>query len=238
VSGTGGSASWPRTAGPRRHLDSRRRGGGTGHGSGVDDGTRTRDPHLGKVMPYQLGHIHEPPPGVEPGTSSLPRKCSAVMSYGGKIPPVLGDSAGRPRLERGLCPGSRPGGSAIPPATIAGKRCQDGPLRQRAESLSFTVPGGRCLSLRRLPLASPRPGAPGLEPPPGATPGWPTLQGSPGRWTWRRRDHGGIRTRTGHVLGVLPLPGWATRPRARPRLLTVSCPRITCARAPVIPDAR
>ena len=26
---------------------------------GADDGTRTRDPHLGKVMLYQLSHIRE-----------------------------------------------------------------------------------------------------------------------------------------------------------------------------------
>ena len=25
--------------------------------SGADDGTRTRDPHLGKVMLYQLSHV-------------------------------------------------------------------------------------------------------------------------------------------------------------------------------------
>ena len=28
---------------------------------GADDGTRTRDPHLGKVMLYQLSHIRAPP---------------------------------------------------------------------------------------------------------------------------------------------------------------------------------
>lgn len=27
--------------------------------TGADDGTRTRDPHLGKVMLYQLSHIRK-----------------------------------------------------------------------------------------------------------------------------------------------------------------------------------
>ena len=31
----------------------------------ADDGIRTRDPHLGKVMLYQLSHVRAPPP---PGT--------------------------------------------------------------------------------------------------------------------------------------------------------------------------
>ena len=29
-------------------------------GSGAEDGTRTRDPHLGKVMLYQLSHFRMP----------------------------------------------------------------------------------------------------------------------------------------------------------------------------------
>ena len=35
--------------------------------SGAEDGTRTRDPHLGKVMLYQLSHFRpflDEPPGV------------------------------------------------------------------------------------------------------------------------------------------------------------------------------
>ena len=32
----------------------------------ADDGIRTRDPHLGKVMLYQLSHVRAAPTGVEP----------------------------------------------------------------------------------------------------------------------------------------------------------------------------
>ena len=31
--------------------------------SGADDGIRTRDPHLGKVMLYQLSHVRVSPSG-------------------------------------------------------------------------------------------------------------------------------------------------------------------------------
>ena len=31
------------------------------HHGGADDGTRTRDPHLGKVMLYQLSHVRKRP---------------------------------------------------------------------------------------------------------------------------------------------------------------------------------
>jgi hypothetical protein len=31
--------------------------------SGADDGIRTRDPHLGKVMLYQLSHVRVSPAG-------------------------------------------------------------------------------------------------------------------------------------------------------------------------------
>ena len=43
----------------------------TGPWSGADDGTRTRDPHLGKVMLYQLSHIRVGDTGIEPVTSSV-----------------------------------------------------------------------------------------------------------------------------------------------------------------------
>ena len=36
------------------HEDARR---GSGQENGAEDGTRTRDPHLGKVMLYQLSHF-------------------------------------------------------------------------------------------------------------------------------------------------------------------------------------
>jgi hypothetical protein len=32
---------------------------------GADDGTRTRDPHLGKVMLYQLSHVRESAQGTK-----------------------------------------------------------------------------------------------------------------------------------------------------------------------------
>ncbi len=42
--------------------------------SGADDGIRTRDPNLGKVMLYQLSHVRnmlEATPGFEPGIKAL-----------------------------------------------------------------------------------------------------------------------------------------------------------------------
>jgi hypothetical protein len=39
---------------------------------GADDGTRTRDPHLGKVMLYQLSHVREESQGTK-ATPSRPR---------------------------------------------------------------------------------------------------------------------------------------------------------------------
>ncbi len=42
------------------------------HFCGADDGIRTRDPHLGKVMLYQLSHVRvgrqDTKPGPTPGT--------------------------------------------------------------------------------------------------------------------------------------------------------------------------
>jgi hypothetical protein len=40
--------------------------------SGADDGIRTRDPHLGKVVLYQLSHVRTPPRGTQSlGTGTL-----------------------------------------------------------------------------------------------------------------------------------------------------------------------
>ncbi len=48
--------------------------------NGADNGIRTRDPHLGKVMLYQLSHVRiltyqfprlEATPGFEPGVKAL-----------------------------------------------------------------------------------------------------------------------------------------------------------------------
>ena len=47
---------------------------------GVADGDRTRDPHLGKVMRYQLRHNHEPPVGFEPTPSALPWRRSTARA--------------------------------------------------------------------------------------------------------------------------------------------------------------
>ena len=40
----------------------------------ADDETRTRDPHLGKVMRYQLRYIRVRDTGIEPVTSSVSGK--------------------------------------------------------------------------------------------------------------------------------------------------------------------
>src|SRR5688572_17969472 len=42
---------------PRLTLAGQPRSGPAGHENGAEDGTRTRDPHLGKVMLYQLSHF-------------------------------------------------------------------------------------------------------------------------------------------------------------------------------------
>ena len=45
----------------------------------VDDGSRTRDLHLGKVTRYQLRHIHmERKTGIEPATLCLGSRCSTA----------------------------------------------------------------------------------------------------------------------------------------------------------------
>ena len=60
-------------------------------GLGADDGDRTRDLNLGKVARYQLRYVHpEKPRGIEPRTSSLPRKCSCRLSYGGELCKLTG----------------------------------------------------------------------------------------------------------------------------------------------------
>ena len=64
---------------------------GTGRDSlRADDGIRTRDPHLGKVMLYQLSHVRascQPPPGAigtlaeaKAGVQTCPRWHPAVLS--------------------------------------------------------------------------------------------------------------------------------------------------------------
>jgi hypothetical protein len=49
------------------------------------------------------------------------------------------------------------------------------------------------------------------EPPPGATPDWPFLQGTPGRWSQGRRTLGGSRTRINQALNQVRLPDCGTR---------------------------
>src|ERR1700682_5474317 len=49
--------------------------------SGADDGIRTRDPHLGKVMLYQLSHVRLLPPDSSNGGGSDPcRRWSRPVS--------------------------------------------------------------------------------------------------------------------------------------------------------------
>ncbi len=42
-------------------------------GNGAEDGTRTRDPHLGKVMLYQLSHFRSIPRPPDGGAESQNR---------------------------------------------------------------------------------------------------------------------------------------------------------------------
>lgn len=54
---------------------------------GADDETRTRDPHLGKVMRYQLRHVRLQPqqgPGLRPDHSWCPRNLSE-LPHGDKL---------------------------------------------------------------------------------------------------------------------------------------------------------
>ena len=63
--------SWQPSAGGRRLV---RLGQGAGQRpiGGADDGIRTRDPHLGKVVLYQLSHVRTPPRGTQSlGTETL-----------------------------------------------------------------------------------------------------------------------------------------------------------------------
>ena len=40
--------------------------------NGADDGIRTRDPHLGKVMLYQLSHVRDATDGNDLGCGTKP----------------------------------------------------------------------------------------------------------------------------------------------------------------------
>ena len=60
---------------------------------GADDGIRTRDPHLGKVVLYQLSHVRAAPilPGpyrtpVEPNPASPRLLCGSSATSAGSIP--------------------------------------------------------------------------------------------------------------------------------------------------------
>ena len=78
---------------------------------GADDGIRTRDPHLGKVMLYQLSHVRAAPTGGPPAqcvwnisrpapTSSnryRPRACRRRASRAGARGPRRGRGGGSPR---------------------------------------------------------------------------------------------------------------------------------------------
>lgn len=55
------------------------------------------------------------------------------------------------------------------------------------------------------------------EPPPGAAPGWPDVQGPPGRWTRGQSVLGATRTRTaGHLKAVPPAVGLRGHESRRP----------------------
>src|SRR5215212_5097785 len=77
-----------------------------GQKNGAEDGTRTRDPHLGKVMLYQLSHfrpkIRPPFGGAESqdrtGDTAIFSRVLYQLSYLG--PMVNQPSAARRRVER------------------------------------------------------------------------------------------------------------------------------------------
>ena len=97
----------------RAGRSSSRRTGGGGRQRPVraDDGIRTRDPHLGKVMRYQLRYVRTTT--TEPAAGCLPRILADVTHLGLRGVDVVGDEAvhfghlraGQPPLPQWTYPG-------------------------------------------------------------------------------------------------------------------------------------
>src|ERR1700743_1955293 len=66
----------------------------------ADDGIRTRDPHLGKVMLYQLSHVRMPPLCTFRGGSSPSRFRMSLATLRTVLDP--GVTANSNRLDRGI----------------------------------------------------------------------------------------------------------------------------------------
>jgi hypothetical protein len=84
--------------------------------SGAEDGTRTRDPHLGKVMLYQLSHFRSSPRRVVGAESQIRTGDTAIfsrvlyqLSYLGPSPSSGGPARRRPEDTTGLRRAARRG---------------------------------------------------------------------------------------------------------------------------------
>ena len=102
--------------------------------NGAEDGTRTRDPHLGKVMLYQLSHFRPDVDRLKGGAESQDRTGDTAifsrvlyqLSYLGP----MANRVGCPSAERRI------------PRPFGGLPCSP-PLLQAGELRLFRVPSGR-----------------------------------------------------------------------------------------------
>lgn len=62
----------------------------------ADDGTRTRDPHLGKVMLYQLSHIRDKPEKSNPSILHISERGLQILG----TPEISTSDTGRIRTQK------------------------------------------------------------------------------------------------------------------------------------------
>src|SRR5512144_387854 len=127
--------------------------------SGAEDGTRTRDPHLGKVMLYQLSHFRSSPRRVVGAESQIRTGDTAIfsrvlyqLSYLGPSPqgggPPVGGREDTTRLPRETRKGARRGATRRPDRSAPSAAIQRGSVE--ALELAHLLAGDRPLA-RELP---------------------------------------------------------------------------------------
>jgi hypothetical protein len=104
----------------------------------ADDGIRTRDPHLGKVMRYQLRYVRAPPDRAASG----PRQRCAFRT--------VADPGQPANSQAGFAAGLRhPGRRAVAPGPTRQQPAADAPNLSKSETAASPAPnGGRVAAVR------------------------------------------------------------------------------------------